>query len=117
MQRIMLKSKISRATITDANLAYEGSLSLGAELREAADLLLGERVQVVNCNSGSRLETYVMDGKPGEVCLNGAAVRLGQIGDIVIIMGFGLMDEEEARSRRPRVVFVDEKNAVTGVKE
>jgi len=117
MQREMLKSKIFRATVTDARLDYEGSLAVGPELREAADLLVGEKILVVNCNTGSRLETYVMEGRKGEICLNGAAARLGQAGDIVIIMAFALVEDEEARSFRPRIVHVDARNAVTGVKE
>ena len=117
MQRFMLKSKIFRATVTDANLLYEGSLALGPELRQAADMLPGEKVLVVNCNNGERFETYVLEGKPGEVCLNGAAARLGQRGDIVIVMTFAAMEEAEARAFRPRVVHVDAQNRVTRVKE
>ncbi len=112
MQRQMLKSKIFRATITDAHLDYEGSLSLGPDLREAADLLLGEKVLVVNNNNGSRLETYVLDGSNGEVCLNGAAARLGEIGDIVIIMAFAVVDNREAETMKPRIVYVDGNNNI-----
>lgn len=115
MFREMLKSKIHRATVTDANLAYEGSISLDPALRQSADLLLGEKVLVVNINTGSRLETYVMEGKPGEVCLNGAAARLGAAGDKVIVMSFCLLEDAAARAWRPIVVRVDDRNALLGI--
>ncbi len=112
MLREMLKSKIHRATITDADLNYEGSLSLCPKLRDAADLLVGEKVQIVNINNGARFVTYIMPGKPGELCLNGAAARLGQVGDKVIIMAFALFEEVEAKSLQPKVIHVDDNNAL-----
>ena len=112
MLRTMCKGKIHRATITEANLNYAGSLTLDEDLMEAADILEYERVQVVNINNGSRLETYVILGERGSgiVCLNGAAARLGQPGDKVIVIGYGTMDEEECRQLNPRVVHVDADN-------
>lgn len=112
MFRTLCKSKIHRATITDANLHYQGSITIDVELLERANILPYERVQVVNCNNGARLETYTMPGErgKGEVCLNGAAARLGHPGDIVIIISYALMSEEEAAGYEPIVVHVDEAN-------
>lgn len=110
MLREMLKSKIHRATVTEANLEYEGSLSLCPRLREAADLLLGEKVLVVNLSNGARFDTYLIEGRPGEVCLNGAAARLGHKGDKVIIMSFCRMADAEARVHRPAMIQVDGSN-------
>ena len=114
MLREMCKSKIHRATVTEANLSYEGSLTLDPLLMEAADLLAGEKVQVLNINTGGRLETYVIEGERGSatVCLNGAAARLGQVGDKVIIISYCLLPDAEARTHQPRLVHVDEHNAV-----
>jgi len=112
MLRTMCKSKIHRATITDANLNYEGSLAIDSILMEAADIFPGERVQVVNINNGARLETYVITGEAGsgEICLNGAAARLGEIGDKVIIISYAAYDDGEARRLKPVVVKVDGQN-------
>ena len=112
MRRIMCKSKIHRATLTATDLHYEGSLTLDRELMDAADLLEFERVQVVNVNTGSRLETYVIAGEreSGTVQLNGAAARLGMAGDIVIIIGYGDYDARELVDFTPRIVHVDDKN-------
>ena len=112
MFRTLCKSKIHRATITDANLNYKGSITIDEELMELADILPYEKVQVVNCNNGARLETYAMPGErgKGDVCLNGAAARLGQPGDIVIIISYALMTDEEARGYEPRIVHVDGAN-------
>lgn len=112
MMRTIFKSKIHRATITDANLNYEGSITIDADLLERADILPYEKVQVVNCNNGARLETYVIEGErgQGEVCLNGAAARLGEPGDIIIIISYVLIDDEKARDYTPIVVHVDEEN-------
>lgn len=112
MLREMLKSKIHRATVTEADLRYEGSLSLCPVLRDAADLLLGEKILVVNVDNGARLETYVMKGVPGQVCLNGAAARMGQVGDKIIIMAFASVPDEEARTFAPRLVHVDDANGI-----
>ena len=117
MERILFKSKLHRGTVTEANLAYEGSLTLDPEFMDAADLLPYEKVQVVNINTGTRLETYVIKGAPGSktICLNGAAARLGQVGDKVIIMSYASMSEEEARTHRPTVVKLDDDNNIVSV--
>lgn len=117
MLRVMLKSKIHRATVTAADLNYIGSLTLDPDLMDAADLLPGEQVHVVDINNGARLETYVIEGTrgSGEVQINGAAARLVHTGDLVIVIGYGMVADEEAKSTTPRVVFVDERNAVTEV--
>ncbi|MEU2655575.1 aspartate 1-decarboxylase [Streptomyces sp. NPDC007325] len=112
MQRIMLKSKIHRATVTEANLNYIGSVTVDRDLMEAADLLVGEQVHIVNINNGARLETYVIEGERGSgvICLNGAAARLVAPGDLVILIGYASVDDEEAEKLEPKVVFVDEQN-------
>ena len=114
MVRSMLKSKIHRATVTETNLQYEGSITLDADLMRAADLLPGEKVHVVNLQNGSRIETYCVEGAPGSgtVCMNGAAARWAQAGDTVIILSYALMEEPEARQSKPRVVFVDSSNRI-----
>ncbi len=119
MQRIMLKSKIHRAIVTDADLHYVGSITIDKELMEAADLISYERVMVVDIDNGSRLETYVIGGKPGSgtVAMNGAAARLIHKGDTIIIFSFSIVDEEEARSMKPRVVYVDEHNRVSHIED
>ncbi len=112
MRRELCKSKIHGATVTEANLYYEGSLTLDTQLMEAADLVPYERVQVVNINNGARLETYLLPGEPGSgaVHLNGAAARLGAVGDRVILISYAHYDESELEGHEPRVVFVDEHN-------
>jgi aspartate 1-decarboxylase len=116
MQLTLLKCKIHRATVTDADLNYQGSISLDPALVDAAGLREFERVEVLNCNNGNRFATYVIFGKKGEVCLNGAAARLVHRGDIVIVVAYANMDENEANKHKPRLVFVDEKNAITEIK-
>ncbi len=115
----LLKSKIHRATVTEANLEYMGSITIDEALMEAAHILPNERVQIVDNNNGSRLETYVIPGPKGSgvICLNGAAARLVQPGDTVIIMAYAWMDEAEARAYRPIVVMVDEKNRPVEVRD
>lgn len=117
MFRFMCKGKIHRATITEANLNYVGSITIDQELMEAADLLPYEKVQVVDCNNGARLETYVIPGErgSGQICLNGAAARLVQVGDLAIIIAYGMFSDSEARSLKPKVVFVDGENKITEV--
>ncbi|MGA1977539.1 MAG: aspartate 1-decarboxylase [Bacteroidales bacterium] len=107
----VLKSKIHRVTVTDANLNYIGSISIDEDLMDAANILENEKVQVLNLNNGERLETYVIKGKrgSGSVCLNGAAARKAVVGDIILIMSFASMDFEEAKSFRPVVIFPDTK--------
>ena len=112
MVRTLLKSKIHRASVTGAELAYEGSISLDPVLCEAADLQRFEQVDIYNCNNGARFSTYVIFGDPGEVCLNGAAARLVQREDLIIIASFGAYQETEAAEHRPRLVFVDEANRI-----
>lgn len=118
MRRIMCKSKIHRATVTDANLYYEGSLTVDSDLLDAADILPFERVQVVNVNNGERFETYVIPGKrrSGVMCLNGAAARLGAIGDEIIIITYGTYSEEELKTYKPTVILLDKKNKIVDVK-
>ncbi len=113
----LLKSKIHRATITQAELDYAGSLTLDPDLMEAADMLPFERVQVLDINNGARFETYIIEGERGSgtVCLNGPAARMGQVGDLVIALTYVQMDAEEAKSFRPKVVHVDEKNRIKAV--
>ncbi len=116
MQRTMLKSKIHRATVTQADLDYVGSVTIDADLMEAADLLPGEQVAIVDINNGARLETYVIEGPRGSgiIGINGAAARLVHVGDLVILISYCVVDDAEARSLRPRVVFVDADNRSTG---
>ncbi|MEV5376205.1 aspartate 1-decarboxylase [Streptosporangium nondiastaticum] len=117
MFRTMLKSKIHRATVTGADLNYIGSLTLDPVLMEQADLLPGEQVHIVDVNNGSRLETYVIEGERGSgvVCINGAAARLVAPGDIVIIIAYASVTDDEARALKPRVVFVDGENKAVSV--
>jgi aspartate 1-decarboxylase len=114
MRRHLMKSKIHRATITSADLHYEGSLTLDEDLLDAADLVSFDEVQIVNVNNGARFSTYVIPGPRGSgvVQLNGAAARLGIPGDLVILMSYAEFDEKEVAQFRPRVVFVDEQNRV-----
>ena len=112
MFRTMMKSKIHRATVTEANLHYVGSVTIDVELMEQADILPNEKVQIVNNNNGARLETYVIPGErhSGVICLNGAAARQVQVGDVVIIISYAVLTDEAAHTYKPKVVFVDEKN-------
>ncbi len=106
----MLRSKIHRARVTDADLHYEGSITISHELLQESGILPFEKVQVVNVNTGDRLETYAIEGDTGVICLNGAAARLAQPDDIVIIMAYASCTAEEARAVRPTVVHVDHEN-------
>jgi aspartate 1-decarboxylase len=106
----MLKSKIHRAVITGADLNYVGSLTLCSLLMQRANLREGEKVLLANVNNGARFETYLLPGNDGEVCLNGAAARLGAVGDKIIIMAFAWLDETELKNYAPKLVLVDEKN-------
>lgn len=117
--RPMMISKIHRATITDADLHYVGSITVDEDLLAAADLLPGQQVDVVDVTNGSRLTTYVLPGEAGsgELCINGAAAHLVHKGDIVILMAYGMMSTEEARTYSPRVVFVDEDNTPIDVSD
>jgi aspartate 1-decarboxylase len=110
----MHKSKIHRATITEAELDYVGSLTIDLDLLEAADIYPNEKVQVVNINNGSRLETYVIPGERGTgiICLNGAAARLGHVGDKIIIISYAIMDDKSAKDFEPNVILLDESNQI-----
>ncbi len=112
MQIEVLKSKIHRAVITEANLNYVGSLTLDEELMIAANLIENEKIQVVNINNGERIETYIIKGKRGSgtVCLNGPAARKGAVGDIIIIISYAVMDFEEAKLFKPAIVFPKQGN-------
>ncbi|GAA2064014.1 aspartate 1-decarboxylase [Streptomyces carpaticus] len=117
MLRTMFKSKIHRATVTQADLHYVGSVTVDAELMEAADLLAGELVHIVDITNGSRLETYVIEGERGSgvIGINGAAAHLVQPGDLVILISYAQVDDAEARALRPRVVHVDAENRVVAL--
>jgi aspartate 1-decarboxylase len=116
MFRTMLKSKIHRATVTQADLNYVGSVTVDEDLMDAADLLAGEKVAIVDVTNGARLETYVIAGPRGSgvIGINGAAARLVHPGDLVILIAYAVMEDAEARSYVPRVVFVDSENRVVG---
>jgi len=108
------KSKIHRAVVTEANLNYVGSITIDEALMEASGIIEGERVQIVNNNNGERLETYVIKGErdSGQICLNGAAARTAQIGDIIIIIAYAWLTPEEAKDFKPRTVFPDDNNKI-----
>jgi aspartate 1-decarboxylase len=108
----VMKSKIHRVKITQAELHYVGSITVDEDLMDAADIVENEKVQVVNINNAERLETYVIKGErgTGEVCLNGPAARLAQVGDVVILISYGLVDKEEGKSHSPTLVFPDDSN-------
>jgi aspartate 1-decarboxylase len=112
MQIQVLKSKIHRVRITQAELHYVGSITIDPDLMEAADICKNEKVQIVNINNGERLETYVIEGErgTGEVCLNGPAARKAHVGDIIIIISYGLINKENAQEHEPVIVFPDENN-------
>ncbi len=110
----MCKSKIHRVTVTDANLNYEGSITIDRKLMDATNILPYERVQVLNINTGKRAETYVIEGEPdsGTICCNGALARMVQIGDLLIIVAYGFMDESEAKNFIPKVIYVNDQNQI-----
>jgi len=114
----MFKSKLHRATVMQADLNYDGSVTIDMELLEQSGILPGEKVQIVNLNNGVRFETYTIEGKAGSgiICLNGAAARLVQVGDKVIIIAYALMDAEEAKTFRPKVLVLGEKNQIVRIK-
>ena len=109
-----MKSKIHGAIVTEANLRYTGSITIDKRLMEASDIMPFERVQIVNLHNGTRVETYVLEGQPGSgtICMNGAAARWAEVGDKVIIISYGIMDQKDIKRHRPKVIFVDEKNRV-----
>lgn len=110
----MLKAKIHRATVTEANLNYTGSITIDIDLMKESGILLHEKVQIVDIDNGNRFETYVIEGEAGSgvICLNGAAARLVLPGDKVIIMAYGIMTEEEAKNYQPKVFLIDENNKI-----
>ncbi len=114
MIRVIMKSKIHGATVTEANLRYTGSITIDKNLLKSSDIYPFERVQIVNLNNGTRVETYVLEGQAGSgtICMNGAAARWAEVGDKVIIISYGLMSKAEIRRHSPRVVFVDDKNRI-----
>lgn len=113
----MMKSKVHRATVTEANLNYQGSLTLDRDLMDAAQMFEYEQVHVLNINTGDRFVTYIIEGERGSgtICLNGAAARLGQPGDLIIALTYAQMDAEEAKSHRPIMVHVDGNNQITNI--
>ncbi|OGW82573.1 MAG: aspartate 1-decarboxylase [Omnitrophica bacterium RIFCSPHIGHO2_02_FULL_51_18] len=114
MLKILMKSKIHGATVTEANLQYTGSITIDKELLKASNICSFERVQIVNLHNGTRVETYVLEGRPGSgtICMNGAAARWAEVGDKVIIISYALMRPAETKRHKPRVIFVDEKNRI-----
>jgi len=116
--RVMLKSKIHRAHVTHVDVDYEGSIAIDRRLMEEADILPYEQVQVLNINNGARFETYAIEAEPdsGEISIRGAAARLAAVGDIVIILTYCQLEDEEAKNFAPKLVYVDQKNAITETK-
>jgi len=114
MMRYMLKSKIHRAIVTEADLNYVGSITIDKDLMDAADIIENEKVTIVNNNNGAQFETYVIEGARGSgiICLNGAAARLAMRGDVIIILSFTIMNDEESLTHQPKLVFVGEKNNI-----
>ncbi|MFH1387015.1 MAG: aspartate 1-decarboxylase [bacterium] len=106
----ILKSKIHMATITSTLLNYEGSIAIDPDLLKAAGLLAGEKVQILNFNNGIRFETYVISGEKGEISLRGPAARLGRVGEKVIIIAYGLIEEKKAKKTKPKIIHVNNKN-------
>lgn len=114
----ILKSKIHRAVVTGADLNYVGSITIDEDLMDAADIIENEKVQVVNNNNGQRFETYVIPGERGSkmICLNGAAARLVQPGDVIIIISYGLVEKDKARAYTPKIIFLDDDNNIVEIK-
>ncbi len=119
MLRYMLKSKIHRAVVTEANLNYVGSVTIDKELMEAADIMENEKVTIVNINNGQRFDTYVIEGEAGSglMCLNGAAARLVEVGDLIIVLTYTLLETEECKTYKPRLVFVNERNQIEQIND
>ena len=119
MQRVMLRAKLHRVTVTQADLHYEGSCGIDQDLLDAADILVGEKIELYNVNNGERFETYAISGQrgSGEISLNGAAARKAHLGDLLIICTFAPMTKEQIKDYVPKIVFVDEKNKISGMKK
>ncbi len=118
MFRTVYKSKIQGAIVTEANLEYVGSITIDEDLLEAADIIQNERVQVVNLNNGSRLETYVIPGKKGSgvICMNGGTARWAVVGDRILVISYAMMETKDASVFKPKVIFVNDKNKIKGKK-
>jgi len=118
MYRQILKAKIHRATVTDSRVDYEGSVTVDEELLKAADIMPWEKVLIANLNNGSRIESYAIPGEPGSgvICMNGGAAKYAQKGDLVIIMSFSVMTDEELERHEPRVVYVNKQNRILSLK-
>ena len=114
--RTMLKSKIHRACVTETNINYEGSITIDKKLMAEADILPYEQVQVLNLNNGARFDTYAIEGENGEICINGAAARLAIKGDIVLILSYCHVDDDQAHNIIPKLVYVDANNTITETK-
>ncbi len=114
MMRQMCRAKIHRPKVTEANLDYEGSITIDQDLLDAADIAEYEKVQVVDVNNGNRFETYVISGKSGTgtICLNGGAARMGNVGDLLIVISYGCVDETQLKGFKPRIVLVDDRNRI-----
>ncbi|MFN2745621.1 MULTISPECIES: aspartate 1-decarboxylase [Bacillus] len=114
MYRTLMSGKLHRARVTEANLNYVGSITIDEDLLDAVGMMANEKVQIVNNNNGARLETYIIPGERGSgvICLNGAAARLVQVGDVVIIVSYAMMSEEEAKTHKPKVAVLNEKNEI-----
>jgi aspartate 1-decarboxylase len=110
VQRVLMKSKIHRATVTRADLHYEGSCSIDPQLMKLADIVVGEQLHIVNVNNGSRAITYAIEGESGEIALNGAMAHIGEVGDLVILITYAQLDEREMATFQPKVVHVDQRN-------
>ncbi len=115
--RIMLKSKIHQAYVTETNINYEGSITIDKKLMGEADILPYEQVQVLNLNNGARFDTYAIEGEEGEICINGAAARLAAKGDIIIILGYCQVDDDKAHNFIPKLVYVNTQNAIIETKQ
>ena len=113
----MLYSKIHRASVSDANLNYVGSITIDIELMKAAGLQEGQKVDIVNINNGERFSTYVIEGRKGDMCLNGAAARKVQVGDKIIVMAYAQYNQDEILNYVPKIVLVDEKNQIIAIKK
>ena len=118
MYRQVLKAKIHRATVTDAHVDYEGSITIDEELLKAADIVPSEKVLIANLNNGSRIESYAIPGEAGSgiVCMNGGAAKHAQKGDLVIIMTFAVLTDEELERHQPRIIYVDKQNRILSLK-
>ncbi|MFC1559472.1 aspartate 1-decarboxylase [Candidatus Margulisiibacteriota bacterium] len=112
MDRILMRSKLHRLTVTETNIDYEGSITIDKKLLAAADIVVGEKVQIINISNALRFETYAIEGKSGEACLNGGAARLAAPGDKIIVISYGIFSDSETKTYKPKVILVDGNNAL-----